>query len=156
MSGMEPHTEEAHMIERMRTVKDGAYFEIVTVVEDRHALTSAYTYTRYYKKQKDEITENICGDEISDLERLAQQESGSHSLRPRAAGEVAMRSLLWLGVATWAASCVSAQTKAAAPPDLTGVYAITSNKAVLPGGLKNSGAPAVRHLSEGKCRRTNR
>ena len=43
MSGMEPHTEEAHMIERMRTVKDGAYFEIVTVVEDRHALTSAYT-----------------------------------------------------------------------------------------------------------------
>jgi hypothetical protein len=64
MSGMEPHTEEAHMIERMRTVKDGAYFEIVTVVEDRHALTSAYTYTRYYKKQKDEITENICGDEI--------------------------------------------------------------------------------------------
>ncbi len=64
MSGMEPHTEETHMIERMRTVKDGAYFEIVTVVEDRHALTSAYTYTRYYKKQKDEITENICGDEI--------------------------------------------------------------------------------------------
>ena len=64
MSAMEPHTEETHMIERMRPVKDGAYFEIVTVVEDRHALTSAYTYTRYYKKQKDEITENICGDAI--------------------------------------------------------------------------------------------
>jgi hypothetical protein len=64
MSAMEPHTEETHMIERMRTVKDGAYFEIVTVVEDRHALTSAYTYTRYYKKQKDEVTENICGDAI--------------------------------------------------------------------------------------------
>jgi hypothetical protein len=64
MSAMEPHTEETHMIERMRTVKGGAYFEIVTVVEDRHALTSAYTYTRYYKKQQAEITENICGDEI--------------------------------------------------------------------------------------------
>ncbi len=64
MSAMEPHTEETHLIERIRSVADGAFIEIVSVVEDRHALTSAYTYTRYYKKQKDEITENICGDEI--------------------------------------------------------------------------------------------
>ncbi len=63
MSAMEPHTEETHLIERIRSVADGAFIEIVSVVEDRHALTSAYTYTRYYKKQKDEITENICGDE---------------------------------------------------------------------------------------------
>ena len=64
MSAMEPHTEETHLIEHIRSVADGAFIEIVSVVEDRHALTSAYTYTRYYKKQKDEITENICGDEI--------------------------------------------------------------------------------------------
>jgi hypothetical protein len=64
MSGMEPHTEETHMIQHIRSVADGAFIEVVAVVEDRHALTSAYTYTRYYKKQKDEITENICGDEI--------------------------------------------------------------------------------------------
>jgi hypothetical protein len=64
MSAMEPHTEETHMIEHIRSVADGAFIEVVAVVEDRHALTSAYTYTRYYKKQKDEITENICGDEV--------------------------------------------------------------------------------------------
>jgi hypothetical protein len=64
MSAMEPHTEETHMIEHIRSVADGAFIEVVAVVEDRHALTSAYTYTRYYKKQKDEITENICGDDV--------------------------------------------------------------------------------------------
>ncbi len=37
----------------------------------------------------------------------------------------------------------NAQTKAATnPPDLTGVYQIVSSKSVLPGGLKNNGAPA--------------
>ncbi|MEQ1884921.1 MAG: hypothetical protein ABL967_07655 [Bryobacteraceae bacterium] len=65
MSAMEPHTEEAHMTERIRQVLDGKYIEIVTVVEDRHALTSAYTYTRYYKKQdSNEWPENICAEDL--------------------------------------------------------------------------------------------
>ena len=67
MSAMEPHTEETHMIERIRSVLGGKYIEIVTVVEDRHALTSAYTYTRYYKKQDSiEPPENICADDLSE------------------------------------------------------------------------------------------
>jgi len=66
MSAMEPHTEETHMIERIRSVLGGKYIEIKTVVEDRHALTSAYTYTRYYKKQDSiEPPENICNDDLS-------------------------------------------------------------------------------------------
>jgi hypothetical protein len=64
MSAMEPHTEETHMIERIRRVANGSLIEIVTVIEDRHSLTSAYTYTRYYKKQDEEITENICNDAL--------------------------------------------------------------------------------------------
>jgi len=65
MSGMEPHTEEAHMIERYRRVANGSLMEAVTIVEDRHALTSAYTYTRYYKKQENEMEENVCNDDLS-------------------------------------------------------------------------------------------
>ncbi|MEQ1948015.1 MAG: hypothetical protein ABL995_12550 [Bryobacteraceae bacterium] len=65
MSAMEPHTEETRMTERIRQVLDGKYIEIVTVVEDRHALTSAYTYTRYYKKQDSiEWPENICAEDL--------------------------------------------------------------------------------------------
>ncbi len=52
---MDPHTEEAHLIERIRSVSSGAdkgpFLGINLTVEDRHALTSAYTYNRYYKKQ---------------------------------------------------------------------------------------------------------
>jgi len=36
----------------------------VGTVEDRHALTSAYTYSRYYKKQPQEMPVIICADDI--------------------------------------------------------------------------------------------
>ena len=63
---MTPHTEETHLSERMRQIEHNGntYIELVGIVEDRHALTSAYTYTRYYKKQTQEIPEHICADEI--------------------------------------------------------------------------------------------
>jgi len=64
MSGMEPHTSDTHMIERIRLVADGQAIEVQTVVEDRYALTSAYTYTRYYRKQNREIGENVCNDDL--------------------------------------------------------------------------------------------
>jgi hypothetical protein len=64
MTGREPHTEETHLMERIRRVADGAFIEIVGVVEDRHALTSAYTYTRYYKKQNAEPGENVCSEDL--------------------------------------------------------------------------------------------
>jgi hypothetical protein len=63
--GMEPHTEEAHLIERIRRVGNGAFMEINIAVEDRHALSSAYSYSRYYKKQPDkaEMAENVCNED---------------------------------------------------------------------------------------------
>jgi hypothetical protein len=63
--GMEPHTEEAHLIERMRGVGNGAFLEINITVEDRHALTSAYTYNRYYKRQPAtaEMAEDVCNED---------------------------------------------------------------------------------------------
>jgi len=63
--GMEPHTEEAHLMERVRLVANGAFMEINITVEDRHALTSAYTYKRYYKRQPDaaEMPENVCNED---------------------------------------------------------------------------------------------
>jgi len=63
--GMQPHTEEAHMIERIRRPGNGAFMEIAITVEDREALTSAYTYNRYYKKQPDmaEMAEDVCNED---------------------------------------------------------------------------------------------
>jgi hypothetical protein len=63
--GMEPHTEEAHLIERVRRVGNGAFMEINITVEDQHALTSAYTYNRYYKKQPAtaEMPEDVCNED---------------------------------------------------------------------------------------------
>lgn len=67
MSGMEPHTEEAHLTERIRrvTAAGKTFVEVVSVVEDRQALTSAYTYTRYYTKVDGEMPENICNEELA-------------------------------------------------------------------------------------------
>jgi len=67
MSGMEPHSEEAHLIERIRriTASGNTFLEVVSVVEDREALTSAYTFTRYYKKIDAEMAENICNEDLS-------------------------------------------------------------------------------------------
>jgi hypothetical protein len=63
---MAPHTEETHLMERMRQIQHNGstYIEIVGTVEDRHALTSAYQYSRYYKKQNREMPVAICADEI--------------------------------------------------------------------------------------------
>jgi hypothetical protein len=63
--GMEPHTEEAHLIERMRLAGNGGFLEINITVEDRHALTSAYSYNRYYKRQPAgaEMAENVCSED---------------------------------------------------------------------------------------------
>jgi hypothetical protein len=62
--GKQPHTEEAHLIERVRRVGNGALLEMTITVEDRHALTSAYSYKRYYKKQSsDEMPEEVCNED---------------------------------------------------------------------------------------------
>ncbi len=63
-STMEPHTEELRAIQRIRRVRDGAYLEIHYTIEDRKALTSAYTYSRYFMKAGDTITENVCNDDL--------------------------------------------------------------------------------------------
>jgi len=63
--GMEPHTEEAHLIERMRLAGNGGFLEINITVEDRQALTSAYSYNRYYKRQPAgaEMPESVCNED---------------------------------------------------------------------------------------------
>jgi hypothetical protein len=63
--GMEPHTEEAHLMEHVRLVANGAFMEINVTVEDRHALTSAYTYNRYYRRQPGttEMPEGACNED---------------------------------------------------------------------------------------------
>jgi hypothetical protein len=63
-STMEPHTEETRAIQRIRPVRNGAFLEIHYVVEDRKALTSAYSYTRYFKKVGESMPESVCNDDV--------------------------------------------------------------------------------------------
>jgi hypothetical protein len=61
---MEPHSEEVRWIQRIRRIRDGQFIEIHYTVEDRKALTSAYTYTRYYKRIADSMREDVCNDDL--------------------------------------------------------------------------------------------
>jgi hypothetical protein len=69
MSGMEPHSEELHMVERIRSVDNGGALEVMTTVDDRQALTSAYSYSRYYKKVDAEYVEDVCNGEPGEPQR---------------------------------------------------------------------------------------
>ena len=60
---MEPHTEETHLIQRIRQVAGGKYLEIHFTVEDRLALTSAYEYSRYYRRVDDTMPESVCNED---------------------------------------------------------------------------------------------
>lgn len=62
--GREPHSEETHMIQRIRQVGTGAFIEIQTTIEDRQALTSAYKYSRYYRKTGEAMEEDVCNDDL--------------------------------------------------------------------------------------------
>jgi hypothetical protein len=68
MSGLEPHTEELHVVERIRSVADGALLEIVTTVEDRKTLTSPYTFSRYYGKTDREREDVVCNGDPGEQE----------------------------------------------------------------------------------------
>jgi hypothetical protein len=86
---MQPHTEETHLIERFRLLPDagGNIIEMAATVEDRQALTSAYTFTRYFRKSGESLPENICNDDI-DIWRdfknkaLNRHLQGAREMRP--------------------------------------------------------------------------
>jgi hypothetical protein len=56
------HSEELHVVERMRLVANDTYLEDKWTVDDPKALKSAYSFTRYVKKQPadSKIEENLC------------------------------------------------------------------------------------------------
>ncbi|MFT3906897.1 MAG: hypothetical protein QM718_11375 [Steroidobacteraceae bacterium] len=57
-SELQPHTEELHVVERIRTVKDGKFLEIQSTIDDRKALTGPYDYTRYYQRTDGSYEDN--------------------------------------------------------------------------------------------------
>jgi hypothetical protein len=58
-SSMYPHTEDLHVVERYTLVASGL-MEVRTTVEDREALASPYSYSRYYKRTGNEVPELMC------------------------------------------------------------------------------------------------
>jgi hypothetical protein len=67
-SGLEPHSEELHVVERIRLVDNGTLLEVASTVEDRKALTSPYMYSRYYRKTAEEFHEEICNGDAGEQE----------------------------------------------------------------------------------------
>jgi hypothetical protein len=84
MSGLEPHTEELHVVERIRLVDNGTLLEVSTTVDDRKALTSPYTYSRYYRKTDQEFHEEICNGDAGEQELWVgfHQSALKHGFRP--------------------------------------------------------------------------
>ena len=57
------HSDALHLVERIRPVLDGKYLEYKVTAEDSKTLAKPYSYTRYYKKLKAEIQDDVCEDE---------------------------------------------------------------------------------------------
>lgn len=55
---LEQHSEELHMIERIRRVKDGKVLAFDITFEDRQAFNSAYNFVQYYKKADPQMSDN--------------------------------------------------------------------------------------------------
>jgi len=74
--GGAPHTENAHLTERMRQVHQNGntYMEIVGQVEDPRTLTSPYTFSRYYKKQNFEMEDYVCNDAVDFYKEWRKEE----------------------------------------------------------------------------------
>ncbi len=70
---MEPHSEEARFVQRFRRVRGGEFIEVHYSVEDRQALTSAYTYSRYYKRIGDQMPEDVCNDDVQIFREFRNQ-----------------------------------------------------------------------------------
>ena len=70
-----PHTEELHVIEHISRVGDKTLLEVKTTVEDRKALTSPYSYSRYYKKTDPDIVRSL-GIAGSDPETICNGDPG--------------------------------------------------------------------------------
>jgi hypothetical protein len=57
------HSDDLHLVERIRPVLSGKYLEYKVTAEDPKVLAKPYAYTRYYEKLKTEIKEDVCEDE---------------------------------------------------------------------------------------------
>ncbi|MFT3906892.1 MAG: hypothetical protein QM718_11350 [Steroidobacteraceae bacterium] len=67
-SNNQPHSEELHLVRRIRLVGDGSLMEMQITVSDRRALKHPYTYNRYFKRTdrsfQEASDESLCnGDE---------------------------------------------------------------------------------------------
>ena len=82
--GMEPHSEDLHVVERIRLVAPGL-MEIHTDVEDRQALTSPYTFSRYYRANGTERPEHLCNDEPGEQREWSGWRKRALKARPASA-----------------------------------------------------------------------
>lgn len=57
------HSEDLHLVERIRPILGGKFLEYKMTAEDPKVLARPYTYTRYFEKLDSEIGDSMCVDE---------------------------------------------------------------------------------------------
>lgn len=57
------HSEDLHLVERLRPILGGKFLEYKMTAEDPKVLMKPYTYTRYFEKTDSEIRDSVCIDE---------------------------------------------------------------------------------------------
>jgi hypothetical protein len=57
------HSDALHLVERIRLIPGGRYFEYKMTAEDPKALVKPYTYTRYFQKLDTEVVDDPCQNE---------------------------------------------------------------------------------------------
>ena len=56
------HSEDLHLVERIRPILGGKFLEYKMTAEDPKVLAKPYTYTRYFEKTDSEIHDSLCLD----------------------------------------------------------------------------------------------
>src|ERR1041385_1738479 len=149
LSDRHPHTEELHVIERYRLFGQGQYMFLRVIVDDRKALTSPYTFTRYYRKAPDaaEALSGPCNQNLpeEDLWRMRRDEllGERQAILDAFASKYVNEPLprISLPSARVPSNALSTEVTAAVAklPTLLGIYEIVPPGKVLAGGLKASG-----------------
>jgi len=142
------HSEELRVIERYRLYGNGQFIQLRVFVDDRLALKAPYTYTRYYRKvaEPTEGGESVCNENAPEDDLWAQRRDkllAEHDAQLTAFMAKYANESLPAGPASSSGADLSgprSTADAAKLRSLAGIYEPVPSGAVLPGGLKASGA----------------
>ncbi len=139
------HSEELRVVERYKLYGNGQFIQLRVFVDDRLALKTPYTYTRYYRKiaEPTEGGESVCNENAPEDDLWAQRRDkllAEHDAEFTAFMAKYTKETLPGGSGTVNRGPEGSALLAAPLQNLAGIYEPVPSGTVLPGGLKASGA----------------